>query len=150
MGAGARGPPATHLTAGGGDIRHRGRQASWWWVSDLSQPDHLIVFDTPVFNPMGLCGSCCGMPAPPITGLHLLPILMTIAWVLNSMLMPRPETSNPQMEQQRKMMMFMPLIFGVFMYSYAAGLSLYWLTSSTVGIIESRVIKKIWPIKSAA
>ncbi len=124
------------------------RQASWWWVDDLSQPDHLITFDTPVFNPMAICGGCCGMPAPPITGLHLLPILMTIAWVINSMLMPRPETSNPQMEQQRKMMMFMPLIFGVFMYSYAAGLSLYWLTSSVVGIIESRVIKKIWPIKS--
>ena len=126
------------------------RQASWWWVPDLSQPDHLVVFAQAVPNPMSICGMCCPMPAPPITGFHLLPILMTVAWVVNSMLMPRPETSNPQMDQQRKMMMFMPIIFGLFMYSYAAGLSLYWFTSSLFGIIESRVIKKVWPVKKVA
>ena len=126
------------------------RQAPWWWVNDLSQPDHLVTFAQAVPNPMSICGMCCPMPAPPITGFHLLPILMMIAWVVNSMLMPRPETSNPQMDQQRKMMMFMPIIFGVFMYSYAAGLSLYWFTSSLFGIVESRVIKKIWPVNKTA
>jgi YidC/Oxa1 family membrane protein insertase len=125
------------------------RQASWLWVADLSQPDHFIRFDNPVYNPMSFCSGCCGTPAPDITGLHILPILMTVAWVLNSYLMPRPETTNPQMEQQRKMMMFMPLLFGLMMYSYAAGLSLYWLTSSVVGIIETRIIKKVWPLKKA-
>lgn len=125
------------------------RQAPWIWVKDLSQADHLITFDSPMFNPIGLCAGCCNMPVTDITGFHLLPILMTIAWVLNSMLMPRPESSTPQMEQQRKMMMFMPILFGLMMYNYAAGLSLYWLTSSLFGIVESRVIKKIWPVKPA-
>ena len=32
------------------------------------------------------------------------------------------------------------------MYSYAAGLSLYWLTSSLFGIFEQRVIKKLFPL----
>jgi membrane protein insertase Oxa1/YidC/SpoIIIJ len=40
------------------------------------------------------------------------------------------------------MMMFMPVMFGVMMYGYAAGLSLYWLASSLVGIIESKIIKR--------
>lgn len=124
------------------------RQAGWWWVSDLSQPDHLITFASPVDNPMSLCGfipgcgSCVG-GAPALTGLHLLPILMTIAWFLNSWLMPKPATSDPQMEQQRKMMLFMPVLFGFMMYSYAAGLSLYWLVSSSIGIVEGRIIRSL-------
>jgi YidC/Oxa1 family membrane protein insertase len=124
------------------------RQAGWWWVADLSQPDHLITFDSPVANPLSLCGlipgcgSCVGGAAA-LTGLHLLPILMTIAWFLNSWLMPKPATSDPQMEQQRKMMLFMPVLFGFMMYSYAAGLSLYWLVSSSIGIVEGRIIRAL-------
>ncbi len=124
------------------------RQAAWLWVPDLSQPDHMIRFDDPVSNPLSLCGlipgcgSCVG-GAPALTGLHLLPILMTIAWFLNSYLMPKPATSDPQMEQQRKMMLFMPILFGFMMYGYAAGLSLYWLVSSTIGIIEGRIIRTL-------
>ena len=34
-------------------------------------------------------------------------------------------------------------MFGFFMYNYAAGLSLYWLTSSLIGIAESRFIKRM-------
>lgn len=125
------------------------RQASWLWVKDLSQPDHLVTFaGDGLPNPLKLCGSCCGMPqTDTITGLHVLPLLMTAAWVVSSWMMPKPATNDPQMEQQRKIMMFMPLIFGLTMYGYAAGLSLYWLTSSLVGIFESQVIKKVWPVK---
>lgn len=122
------------------------RQAEWWWVRDLSQPDRLVAFETGFTNPMALCG--CFPMASQIDGLNLLPILMTIAWIANSMLMPKPENMNEQMAQQRKMMMFMPLLFGFFMYGYAAGLSLYWLTSSLIGIVESRIIKKLLPIKA--
>jgi YidC/Oxa1 family membrane protein insertase len=57
-------------------------------------------------------------------------------------LQPRPTVTSPEAETQRKMMMFMPVLFGVMMYGYAAGLSLYWLVSSLVGIIESKVIKR--------
>ena len=55
---------------------------------------------------------------------------MTGAWFLNQLLMPKPATEDPQMAQQRKMMMFMPVMMGFMMYGYGAGLSLYWLTSS--------------------
>lgn len=126
------------------------RQAPWLWVPDLSQPDHLVRFESGVPNPLGFCGGCCGSVSPAdITGLHILPILMTAAWIANSYFMPRPSTSTPEQEQMRKMMMFMPVLFGFFMYTYAAGLSLYWLTSSLIGIFESRLIKKLWPVEPA-
>lgn len=123
------------------------RQADWLWVRDLSQPDHLITFAKEIWNPLSACSGCCGMPQSGITGLHLLPLLMTGAWFLNSWLMPKPAVKDPQMEQQRKMMLFMPVLFGFMMYGYAAGLSLYWLTSSLLGILESQFIKKVWPVK---
>ena len=123
------------------------RQAPWLWVEDLSQPDHLVRFAGEGFsNPLGLISGCCGASASNITGFHILPILMIIAWVANSYFMPRPTSTSPEQEQMRKMMMFMPIMFGLFMYSYAAGLSLYWLTSSLLGLVETNVIKKIWPV----
>ncbi len=130
------------------DLRH----APFWWVADLSQPDHLIRFDHPFQNPLvHLPCTCCLPPgmSDTLSGLHLLPLLMTAAWFLNQFLMPKPQTEDPQMAQQRKMMMFMPLMFGFMMYSYGAGLSLYWLTSSLLGIIETRLIKRKLPAKVA-
>jgi membrane protein insertase Oxa1/YidC/SpoIIIJ len=35
---------------------------------------------------------------------------------------------------------------GVFLYNYAAGLSLYMITQSGLGIIETKIIKKLWPV----
>jgi YidC/Oxa1 family membrane protein insertase len=123
------------------------RQARFLWVSDLSLPDHLVRFATPMMNPMKLLDGFC--PCAPegmsdkITGLHLLPLLMTVAWVVNSLVMPKPANETPEQAQQRKMMLVMPFLFGLMMYGYAAALSLYWLTSSLVGIVESKVIKAL-------
>ena len=43
-------------------------------------------------------------------------------------------------------MMFMPVIFGVMLYNYAAGLSLYMITTSGMSIVEQKVIKRLWPL----
>jgi YidC/Oxa1 family membrane protein insertase len=45
-----------------------------------------------------------------------------------------------------KMMMWMPVMFGFFLYNYAAGLSVYMITQSGLGILEQTVIKKVWPV----
>jgi len=39
-------------------------------------------------------------------------------------------------------MPFMPIVFGVMFYNYAAGLSLYMLTSSSYGMFEYRFIRQ--------
>ncbi|MCP5020592.1 MAG: membrane protein insertase YidC [bacterium] len=110
------------------------RQGSFLWVHDLSMPDRLahINFDTHL----------------PVIGViewfNILPILMVVLWVLQQKVMPKP--TDPQAAQMQKMMMWMPVVFGVFLYHYAAGLSLYMVTSSLFGIFEYTVVRKIWPL----
>ncbi len=116
------------------DLRH----ATFLWCQDLSMPDTVYHFAR-AFSP-----PCC-MPIPPIKGINVFPLLMIAAMFFNQLAMPK--SPDPNMRQQQKMMMFMPLLFGVMMYGYAAGLSLYWLSSSLFGIFEQRVIKKLFPIE---
>lgn len=124
------------------------RQSPFLWAKDLSLPDHFVTFDKPITNPMKWFEACtCCFPpgmSDKISGLHLLPLLMTVAWIVSSMTMPRPANETPEQAQQRKMMLFMPFMFGFTMYGYAAALSLYWLTSSLVGIVESKIIRALW------
>ena len=98
------------------------------YITDLSQPDRL--FELPFHLPWPLSSS----------DLNLLPILMIITWFFQQRLMPRSE--DPQVQQQQKMMQFMPIIFGLLFYTMPSGLVLYWMTSTGIGIIEQLYIKK--------
>ena len=73
-----------------------------------------------------------------VTGLNVLPLIMIVLWVWHQRSMPKP--TDPQQAQMQKMMAFMPIMFGVMLYNYAAGLSLYMITSSSLGIFEQKVI----------
>lgn len=92
------------------------------WIGDLSLPD--AMFEVP-----GI-----GM------SFNLLPILATAAFVGQMALAPKP--ADPQARQQQKIMFIMPVIFGVMFYNYAAGLSLYMLTSSLYGMFEYKFIRQ--------
>jgi len=48
--------------------------------------------------------------------------------------MPKP--ADEQAARMQKMMLFMPVVFGVMLYNYAAGLSLYMITTSSMSILE--------------
>jgi YidC/Oxa1 family membrane protein insertase len=98
------------------ELRHAG---FCLWVTDLSQPDTLTHIN--------------GFP------INILPVLMVISWVIQSHLQPKPV--DPQQAQQQKMMKWMPIIFGVMLYNMASGLTLYWLTSTFLGILEQKWIK---------
>ena len=104
------------------------------WIRDLSEPDHLMRLDFNTHLP--IIGT--------IEYLNILPILMVVLWVGQQRAMPTP--TDEQQAKMQKLMMWMPIAFGFMLYSYAAGLSLYMITSSAWGILEIRVIKKIWPI----
>lgn len=95
------------------------RGASWLWVTDLSQPEHLPI--------------------------RILPIAMVISQFIMQKMTPTT-TTDPM---QRKMMMFMPLIFGFMFYQFQSGLVLYWLTSNVVGIAQQWVINKTTPAVAA-
>ncbi len=102
------------------DLRH---QPFFGWMRDLSQPDACPL----PFSVFGL------------QSLNVLPILMVIAMVWNTRMMPKSQ--DPQAAQMRSMMMIMNFVFGIFLYGYAAGLSLYMLTNALLGIAQFKLLR---------
>ena len=95
------------------------RHVSFLWANDLAQPDviGLIPFiDLP---------------------LHPLVLIMAALMVVQQKLTP---STGDQM--QKNMMMIMPLVMVVFMYSMPAGLTLYWSVSNTMSIIQLLATQK--------
>jgi YidC/Oxa1 family membrane protein insertase len=107
-----------------------------FWITDLSAPDALVSWP-PVTIPL------VGWT---VHSLNLLPILMGVAFYLQQKIMPMQQpaaSSNPQMAQQQKIMMFMmPLMFPLMLYNGPAGVNLYIMASTFGGVIEQYVIKK--------
>jgi YidC/Oxa1 family membrane protein insertase len=112
------------------DLRHAGFLG---WIHDLSQPDRLFGPWKPVEIPLLITTLS-------IEAFNVLPILMTITWFLQAYFTPR--SPDPQMAQQQKMMMWMPIIFGLTCYGLASGLSLYFLANSLLSMGEQKIIKK--------
>ncbi|MFT7677419.1 MAG: YidC/Oxa1 family membrane protein insertase [Planctomycetota bacterium] len=110
------------------------RQANFLWVNDLSMPDRLMRLDFNTHLPF--IGT--------IEWLNVLPPTMVVLWILQQRVMPKP--TDPQAAKMQRMMMWMPVLFGFFLYNYAAGLSIYMITTSIFGIMEYTVVRKIWPI----
>jgi YidC/Oxa1 family membrane protein insertase len=101
------------------------RGADFLWIGDLSIPDRLFHFkflsDVPLLSFFEY--------------LNILPILMIGAMVLSFKLSP---TSAVQNQQQKIMMTIMPVFFGVISYQFSAGLNLYVLTSTVLGIVQQQ------------
>ncbi|MCA8954497.1 MAG: membrane protein insertase YidC [Planctomycetes bacterium] len=105
-------------------------QPFFGYIRDLSRPDALIPFDQPL-----------NLVVTSITSFNLLPILMIGLWLYLQMGTPLPK--DPQQRQMMVMMRFMPIMMGVMLYNYAAGLMIYMCTSSVWGIVEQKVTKKV-------
>ena len=107
------------------------RQAPFLWIEDLTQPDHLFHM---------------GIQLPLIGGLvdftwfNLLPLLYVIFTIINQRMQPKPD--DPQMRAQYQMMTYMMVFFGLIFYGFPAGFMLYIMTSTLIGIFESKMIKR--------
>src|ERR1019366_7582485 len=76
-----------------------------------------------------------GEPDP----LYILPVLAGVTqWIQSRMMMQK--SSDPQQQTMNMMMNFTPLIIVFFAARYPSGLSLYWVTSTVIGIILSAKI----------
>lgn len=95
------------------------RQASWFWVPDLSSPETLPI--------------------------HLLPIVLIATQFLTQRMTPAAGVDP----NQQRMMMLMPLFFGFMFYFSPAGLVLYWLTGNLVGIVQQLLINRLMPAPAA-
>jgi len=108
------------------------RQASFnlipWtgWINDLSAPDALFILPSRI----------------PVLGwsINLLPLLMIVAMLWQQKL--TPQSQDPQAQQTQQIMKFMPLVFGFIFYSMPSGLVLYFLTSTAIGVAESKLIRR--------
>ena len=105
------------------------RQAGFvFWIDDLSRPD--AAFTLPGNIPL------LGTPF-----INILPIIMLGAMIFQQKSQPRPE--DPQQASQQKVTMYiMMIVIGYIFYNMPSGLVLYFLTSTLVGIAESRYIRR--------
>ena len=106
----------------------------WPFLADLSSADHFFgQFDVPIHFLLWN-----------ITGINLLPILMGFIFFIQQKYMsPQSMATTPEQASQQKIMrVMMVVLFPLMLYSAPSGLTLYILTSSTVGILESRRIRK--------
>ncbi len=106
------------------------------WIRDLSQPDMLAEWH------FGGVPCFCGAPMLRTEWFNLLPLVMMATWFVQSLTYPKP--SDPQAAQTQKMMMWMPLLFGMMMFNTPSGLILYWMTSTFLGIIEQQIIRRVF------
>ena len=102
------------------------------WIKDLALPDHLIYF-----------------PNHPISfffihfdAINLLPLLVAVVSFINQKVTPKPPPATPEAEQQQKMMQWMTLVFPLMFYNLPSGLNLYYVTSTSIGILEGKIIRK--------
>ena len=107
------------------------------WITDLSAPDALVSFPKYAFT-------------IPLLGLHIdslniLPLFMGFVMYLQQKLTPQsqPDPSRPELAQQQKIMMIMlPLLFPLMLYNGPSGVNLYIMSSIGAGVIEQMVVRK--------
>ena len=87
------------------------RSSSFFWITDLSQPDTV--------------GHILGFP------INLLPLIMSLTMVWQMVITPKSGDAA-----QQRILYFMPVIFLTFAYNYASGLALYWTTQNIFSIVQ--------------
>jgi len=106
------------------------RGAEFLWINDLSQPDSL--FQMPFLTGLPLFGDA-------LSNFNVLPFLIGGSMLLSMRLTP---TSGPMQSPEQKMVMnLMPIIFAAFSYPFSAGLNLYVLTSTVLGIVQNWLVR---------
>jgi YidC/Oxa1 family membrane protein insertase len=110
------------------------------WIDDLTAPDVLFRWNTPIF----FIG----------TEFHLLPILLGVVMFVQQRLMatgPKdPKLMTEQQRQQRMMGTMMTVVFTVMFYNFPSGLNIYWLSSMLLGILQQWITSKKMQKQSVA
>ncbi|MCM8761135.1 MAG: membrane protein insertase YidC [Candidatus Omnitrophica bacterium] len=106
------------------------RNASFLWIRDLSAPDAVkLPFALPIIG----------------NNINILPLVMVLAMALQQKISTKSmggAVTVEQKEQQRLMMIMMPIVFGFVFYNMPSGLVLYWLVNTALTIFEQGVILK--------
>lgn len=113
--------------------------AKFMWIKDLSQADHLANFGFHI----------------PLLGPHfnLLPILVGFTQMISSRLSMQRTIQNisdpTQRQLQQQMVYLIPVMVMVTMYTFPAGLMLYWIASNTWQIVQTVITNRILDYEEA-
>jgi len=113
------------------ELRHAPFLWGLTWIKDLAQPDRLLFFPKTPIN----------LYFTSVDAINLLPILMGLVFYIQQKMTPKPAAMTPEQAQQQKMMQWMSLLFPVLLYTGPSGLNLYILTSTAIGIWESKRVR---------
>lgn len=108
----------------------------WGFMSDLSAPDAAIPLPASMHFSFPLWGS--------VSSINVLPLLLGVVFFLHQKYLtpPTQATLTPEQESQQKLMkVMMVVMFPLMMYAAPSGLALYFITNSTVGILENKWIR---------
>ena len=68
--------------------------------------------------------------------------MAVVTYVNQKYFMPKPTaTLSAEQQQTQKMTQGMSMFFPLMFYSFPSGLNLYYLTSMTIGVIESKIVR---------
>ncbi|MAO24378.1 MAG: hypothetical protein CMJ35_05445 [Phycisphaerae bacterium] len=108
----------------------------WGFMSDLAAPDGAIPLPASMHFSFPLWGS--------VSSINVLPLLLGVVFFLHQKYLTPPTQASltPEQESQQKLMkVMMVVMFPLMMYAAPSGLALYFITNSTVGIIENKWIR---------
>ena len=107
------------------DMRHA---PFFGWIKDLSGPDTMLVtnfFGLIPWEPTGFLA------------LGILPIFMGFTMWLQMQM--NPSSGDPM---QRKIMLFMPIVFTFMLSQFSVGLVIYWTFSNILGILQQWILMR--------
>jgi YidC/Oxa1 family membrane protein insertase len=105
------------------------------WCTNLAGPDMLVYWgeQSAIFiNRGGFLGPY----------LNLLPIITIALFMLQQKIYAPPTTDDTQ-QMAQKMMKFMMLFMGIMFFRVASGLCIYFIASSTWGLLERKLLPKV-------
>jgi YidC/Oxa1 family membrane protein insertase len=118
------------------ELRHSSFLWGFTWIDDLAKPDRLIPFPAAWAFRIPLIGTV-------VDAVNVLPMLLAVVFYLQQKYTPKPPTMTKEQEQQQKIMQWMMVfLFPLFLYGQPSGLNLYILTSTAIGIWESKRIRR--------
>ncbi len=106
----------------------------WNFLGDLSAQDRFITLPTPI-----------NLYFFSLASINIVPLLMGgVFYIQQKYMAPPPSTQQtPEQLQQQKMMRIMTVVmFPVMLYAAPSGLTLYIMTSTLVGIWESKMVRR--------
>ena len=110
----------------------------FFWIPDLARPDITE-------------GLSWLWPLPPSVGWDMairyltLPILLVVTQIITQKLSTTTTSSedNPQAQMMNQMMWFMSLLFFYITLTVPAALTLYWVTSNVLGIVQQLYVNRV-------